>query len=422
MEGIMSDVYKEMKTTADYAIKEAKERFRLELDFSEQSISKLEKILDQIYWVFFNHTKGEWEDGAILNTATIWGSYLGEYMRLKWGGTWILKGSDPLLSIINNEFSPISLVYQMITSHPEYSLENYLNETKSIIYTSVINPQQSRYPSENISQLIKQISNKQSIKPVIIDKHLLFTLAGIVGLLLITLASIIGYKIIKAGSISVIGSIASATSSNTNIPLEKTLVTPTPYSTNTPTVTLVPTYTPKPTITPRASYTPYPTYTQIATLTPTETQKPFVPTSSRAPTKSPTSVPYNPTATHIPSTELPPPTATELPSPTATELPPPTATEPEPVVIESCEIDPSTVPAGYNVTITFIVYFSVPGYGFDALIHPDYPGQSGCRGIDNDGDSIAYCDGSSGLLPDSTKINVTFRSSVGDCIASYSSR
>jgi hypothetical protein len=50
-----------------------------------------------------------------------------------------------------------------------------------------------------------------------------------------------------------------------------------------------------------------------------------------------------------------------------------------------------------------------------------YSGQSGCSGIDNDGDGMAYCDGSSGILPESTTVNVTFRSSVGDCVASYSS-
>lgn len=45
-------------------------------------------------------------------------------MRLKWGGTWMLKGSEELLSITNIEFSPISFVFQKITRHPEYSVEN----------------------------------------------------------------------------------------------------------------------------------------------------------------------------------------------------------------------------------------------------------------------------------------------------------
>ena len=417
----MSDVNEEMKSTAYFAIKSAKDRYGQNLDFSEQSIAKLEYLLEQIYWGFSGQTRDEGEGGLIFNTAIIWGSYLGEYMRLKWGGTWISKGSNRIVSINNIEFSPISLVYQKITSHPAYSVENYLIKIHRKIYTSAINPEQSGYLSENTSQPIKQIPIKQSKKPVTIDKHLFFTLAGIGGILLIIVACIFGYSIIKTGGISAFGLIASATSPSINNTIEKTLVTAIPYSTSTqnPTPTLVPTYTPNPTITPQLSHTPYLTYTPIATLTPTETQTPFIPTPTQTRTRTPTAVPYNPTNTRIPPTHPPQPTATQLP-PTATKLPP-TATEPPPVIIESCEIDPSTVPAGYNVTITFIVHFSSPGYGFEAVLHPEYPGGSGCSGIDDNGDGIASCDGWSGLLPSSTTINVTFSSPVGDCVASYGS-
>jgi hypothetical protein len=401
----MSNINDEMKANADNAINEAKERFGQELDFSEQSIVKLENILGQIYHSFSNNAKDVEKSNVISDTAIIWGSYLGEYMRLKWGGTWILEGSDQLVSIKNIEFSPINLVYQKITSHPEYSLENYLIETKRIIYTSVINPQQSQYLPENIGQPKKQIFIKRSIIPVTIDKKLVYTLAGVGGILVI-IAFIIGIRTIKTGRISAFGLFATPTNSNTDIPIEKTLVAATSYSTNTPflTVTPLPTYTPNPTFTPHPSHTPYLTYTQIVTLTPAETKKPFLLKPTLAPRVSPTIVP---TYTSIPPNK-----------------PPPTATEPAPVVVESCEIDPFTVPVGYNVTITYIVHFSshTPGYGFEAKIDPLYPGQSGCIGIDNDGDGLAYCDGSSGMLPDSTTVNVTLSSSVGDCVASYSSR
>lgn len=400
----MSNINDLMKATADYAIIEAKERFGQELDYSEQSIVNLENLLGQIYQSFSEQAKDKDTNNEISDSAILWGSYLGEYMRLKWGGTWIHKGSDRLVSIINIEFSPINLVYQKITSHPEYSVEIYLIETKKMIYSSVIYPQQSQYLSEDIGQPKKQISNKQSKIPVTIDKHLLFTLAGIGGILLVIVACIFGYRMIKTGGMSAFGLNASATTSTTNIPIEKNLVTATSSSTSTqrPTATLLPTYTPNPTITPSPSYLPSLTYTPKATLTPTETQKSHVPKPTLALKMTSTSVPYNPPYTPMP----------------------PTATEPEPVVIESCEIDPVTVPVGINVTLTFIVHFSTntPGYGFTAAIDPIYPGQSGCSATDNDGDGMAYCNGSSGMLPDATTVDVTFRTSVGNCIASYSSR
>ncbi len=403
----MSDINDEMKSTADYAIKAAKERFGQELDFSEQSIGKLENLLLQISQTFSSNGKDEATSDVISDAATLWGSYLGEYMRRKWGGTWINKGSDQLVSIINIEFSPIGMVYQKITSHPEYSVENYLIETKRLIYTSVINPQQSQNLSENIGQSPKQISGEQSKKTI--DKHWLFIFAGIGGILLITAAFIIGYSIFKNGGISPFGLFASATSSNTNIPIEKTLATATPYFTDTPfqTATLLPTYTPKPTITPRPSSTPSPTHTQILTIIPAETQQTLVPKKTLAPKMSPTSAVVNPPNTPVPPT-LPPP---------------PTATEPPPVTVQSCEIDPSAVPADINVPLTFIVHFStnIPGYGFTATIDPKYPGQ-GCSGSDEDGDGIAFCYGSSGALPIGTIVDVTFSTSVGNCNASYSSR
>jgi hypothetical protein len=416
MEGIMSDINDEMKATANGAIKTAKERFGQEVDFSELGIIKLAIILERIYWGFSNRTQAEGEDGVIFNTAAIWGSYLGEYMRQKWGGTWIRKGSDTLLSIRNIEFSPINWVYQKITDHPEYSLENYLLETKSIIYTSVIYPQKPHSKPDNTYNPEKRTPGEQLNAPVIINKYLLFSLVGVGGILLVVLAFIIGYKITKAGGLPAYGVIASVTSTNTNIPAKKTssAAIPTATPTQSPTVTLLPTYTPKPTITPRPSHTPNLTYTQITTLIPTFTQTP-----SQSPSRTPTEPRPTSTEPPPPSTR-PPPTATE-PPPTATE-PPPTATEPPPIVIESCAIDPPSVPAGFNVTITFIVHFSAPGYGFEALNPHDYPGQNGCSGIDDNGDGIATCDGSSGQLPESTKINVTLRSSVGDCSASYSSR
>ena len=416
MDGIVSNINGEMKASADYAIKRAKDRFGQELDFSEESLVKLNKILGQIYWGFSNHTKDEAKNGLIFNTAIIWGSYLGEYMCKELGGTWISKGSDRLVSIENNQFSPISFVYQKITSHPEYSVNNYLFELKMKKHLSVVVPQPSQHPSEIVSQPSqyrseinslrkKDISIPQSIKTLATDKRLLFTLAGIGGILFITLACIIGYKIIKAGGISAIGSIASATNSNVNIPIEKTLVTATLISTNTPTVSPLPTWTPKPTITPSPSNTPSPTHTQTATLTPTETRTPITPTRTRIPTASPTSIPFNPTNTPIPPTVLPSPTATV----------------PAPVVIQSCEIDPSTVPIGINFPITFIVHFSAPGYGFEVVFDSNYTGQSGCPGSDNGG-GLAFCVGSSGELPASTTVSVTFKTSVGDCVASYSSR
>lgn len=484
----MADITNEMKTSANYAIKWAKDRFGQELDYSEESIGKLNKILERIYWGFSNHTQDEGRKGLVFNTAVIWGSYLGEYMCKMWGGKWISIGSEQLVSIQNFQLSPISFVYQKISSHPEYNLNDYLYELKIkthmpvviqkpaqhpvatvnqpkvdddlfksrvikllTIYNTEPSPQpseiisqQSQRPSATISQPAhptsetishpkinddlfeskinksssvvhsqpsiissppkEDITSKHTIKTTPIDKRLLFTFVGISGILLVAFIGIILYKIIKVGGISTAGVIPS-TSENSNIPIEKTLVTATPYSTNTQyrTVTPMPTYTSIPTNTPHPTRTAHFTDTLTATSTPTESQTPF-PTRTRTRVPSPTSVPNTPVDTPIPPT-----------------IPPPTATQQPPVVILSCEVNPSTVPININVPISFIVHFSSPGYGFDTVFDSSYPGQSGCSGSDN-GSGIASCDGSSGEIPAGTTASVTLRSSVGDCSISYSSQ
>jgi hypothetical protein len=194
--------------------------------------------------------------------------------------------------------------------------------------------------------------------------------------------------------------------------------------------TETPSLTPSPstTFTPSPTLAPSQTHTQVVAIPATYTYTPVFPTHTQTP--SPTSSPRIPTKTPIPPTEPPQPPATEPPQPSATQLPQPTATarsqptatQPPPVRIDSCDIDPSTVPVGINVTITFIVRFSAPGYGFDSSSDSNFNGTQDCSGVDSDGDGVAYCDGSSGELPTSSTVFVTLSSAAGDCVVSYSSQ
>ncbi len=68
----MSNINDEMKANADNAIKEAKERFGQELDFSEQSIVKLENLLGQIYHSFSNNAKDD-ETSNVISEQQLFG-------------------------------------------------------------------------------------------------------------------------------------------------------------------------------------------------------------------------------------------------------------------------------------------------------------------------------------------------------------
>ncbi len=401
----MSDINNQMQKIADYAIKSAKDKYGQELDFSEKSIGKLDIILRQINSNFANLAKNDETNKAISDTAVIWGSYLGEYMCRKWGGIWILKGSERLVSILSIEFTPISFIYQKITSHPEYSVEIYLFETKKVIYLSVINPKPTQTLVEDVKQPEKEILASNSEKQVSITKRSLLYLVVIGVILIFIFSCYFEFISIRKGGLAAFTLLATKTNPTPTSIVEINTATAITYikDTQIPTVTTLPTYTPKPTHTLPPTYTPLPTSTNIPTFTPTETQT-LTPTRTRVPT----STPVIPTDTRVPPTEKPAPTPTIA----------------EPVVLESCDIDPSSVPVNTNVNLRFIVHFSthIPGYGFDTSFDPDYPEQSGCSGVDGNGDGVAYCGGSSGMLPESASVDVTFSSSVGECVASYSSR
>jgi hypothetical protein len=417
----MPDVNEEMRLTADYAISSAKERYGLILDYSEESLAALDTILDKIYWGFSSRSREEGEGGLVYNTAMIWGSYLGEYMRLKWGGTWIQKGTERRVSITTIEFSPISFIFQRITKHPEYRVQNYIQETKNVVYTSVIHPKESQYVSESVPQPaiateLKVAPKKINLNIRRIDKRLIYWTGGVLGLLIVILGGLVGYVILSNGAFPALGVDGNTTSTSTAAILPTNMPSPTldDTSTDIPTVTQLPTYTPQPTRTPRPSSTPYMSPTPLPSWTPTETETPM-PTDTEVPYRSPTP---SKTPTTKPPENTRAPTATLKPSATNTEPPPPPPPPPPPSVV-SCGVNPSTIDPVTSVTLTFSVQFSTAGnFDLTGINFSPNLGASGCSASSGGGAS-ASCQGSSGLLPPDTSVDVTINTSIGNCQTGY---
>jgi len=124
-----SDINDEMRQAAEYAVRIAKEKFGLDLDFSEASLPRLEKTVNQIYQQFNNNK----EAGRILNdkvlnqTASVWGSYLGELMRGKLGGNWIIEEPRRWLVVKGIKVYPIEYVYFRITGQNQINIQQYID-------------------------------------------------------------------------------------------------------------------------------------------------------------------------------------------------------------------------------------------------------------------------------------------------------
>ena len=160
----------------------------------------------------------------------------------------------------------------------------------------------------------------------------------------------------------------------------------------------------------RPSSTSLPTFTQIPTLekliikssTPSNTVTQPSTFGITNPTDAPVDYPTQP-PTEIIKTQIIVP-----PMPTNTKVP---------QISVSCGVIPSIIPGGTYTTQIYWAQFSPGDYGFgimDIFYEISGSGQRSCN-AGSDADGYASCEASAGMLPYVEKIQVTIRTSVGDC-------
>jgi hypothetical protein len=78
----------QIQTLSSRAIQIAAENYSKSLDYTDNSLLDLEFLLQQANqrYLFPDVGKGLSET-ELRNASRIWGAYLGEYMRRKWGGS-----------------------------------------------------------------------------------------------------------------------------------------------------------------------------------------------------------------------------------------------------------------------------------------------------------------------------------------------
>ena len=113
----MPDLELEMQKAAAYAVQMARERFGVTLSGSPDDLNALEQLIQQAQrqldaWA----AAGKDIAPARLQTARIWGSFLGEYLRQKWGGEWQTQGSGRVLHIHGQALDPIGYVAQRLSN------------------------------------------------------------------------------------------------------------------------------------------------------------------------------------------------------------------------------------------------------------------------------------------------------------------
>jgi len=114
----------------------------------------------------------------------------------------VLKGSERLITIKGFEFSPVNFVFQKITNHPEYSVRGFFAEiSKKTSPLQVEQPQPQPKP-ELVSKSKEQVSAHKQEDSVIIDKKVVFAIAGIGVVLLVAVICIVSFFLLRGGGIS----------------------------------------------------------------------------------------------------------------------------------------------------------------------------------------------------------------------------
>jgi hypothetical protein len=109
--------------------------FKVELDFSENSVKEVERILD-ILNKTLNRDKPS--DATVMSFAKQFSGYIGQVMMMKWGGEWIDESNYSFnnghaLRIGEQDLFLLSKVHRRITRGPEENVYHFFQVIKKDI-------------------------------------------------------------------------------------------------------------------------------------------------------------------------------------------------------------------------------------------------------------------------------------------------
>ena len=126
----------DMEANARNAVELAKTRFQVALDFRAESIQELEKLFDRVQYAMPDP-----ESKETLGLLTrLWGSYLGEVIRRRLGGEWIIwtdkHGKTMALQIGEATVFPHNKVKKRLERGADHNVWNYYQSVMSSLEQS----------------------------------------------------------------------------------------------------------------------------------------------------------------------------------------------------------------------------------------------------------------------------------------------
>jgi hypothetical protein len=119
-----------MQDTAQDAANAAKEEFDIILDFSVESIAKVDSTIEHFIKAFPSQSL---EDKAIFTLCNMYGAYTGEIFRKLAGGQWHYDTSMPdaptiLLVIKDKSYAFAGICYDKLVKNPDIKIKEYFDK------------------------------------------------------------------------------------------------------------------------------------------------------------------------------------------------------------------------------------------------------------------------------------------------------
>lgn len=124
-----------LSNQAQIAIKTARTKWDLALDFTPESLKKVEAVLAQLHDALKTATPEERPtDKQIEGASIIWGVYVGEVIRRHYGGRWEISKPDGVLQLTVNTASlfPVRKVQKRLMDGPGDNVAFYFHAMKRV--------------------------------------------------------------------------------------------------------------------------------------------------------------------------------------------------------------------------------------------------------------------------------------------------
>lgn len=122
-----------MHDTADDAVTVADKEFGIELDYSAESVARVDEILKRFLEKYDDQAL---EDSAVFTLCNVFGAYAGEAFRKMYGGDWIYDNSNPdaphvLLEVGGRSYAFAGVCYERLVNHNKVGVKDYFDHAAS---------------------------------------------------------------------------------------------------------------------------------------------------------------------------------------------------------------------------------------------------------------------------------------------------